>query len=370
MVRKKKRCWKWTKEAIINEAKKYEYRSDFKKAEPNLYKKICQEGYFNEAFGHMKHKPKKWTKEECLKAASKCKTKSEFEKKFCGAYSSSRKNGWYEECVSAFFTLVGNKANRCIYAFEFDDGSVYVGLTFNFEERKKQHHKDPDSTVFKHVSKTGAKYNAIQKTDYIDYRSASTLEGIILKEYIDGGWIPLNRVKTGGLGSSVEKKEKPEKHKRLAWTYELLYEEAKKYNTKKDFFEQSPSAYSSAHKMGIINEVCSHMTPLKKLKWAFEEAREVALLYDNKKDFRKEHPGLYSVCQQNGWIPKVCSHMRNLYDEKIIYNENVVKETLGKYEKMQQLRTSEDKFVRGCYWWIKHKKLLNEYKKYLKNVND
>ena len=38
---------------------------------------------------------------------------------------------------------------------------------------------------------------------------------------------------------------------------------------------------------------------------------------------------------------------------------------LGVYYKMNELRNSTDKFVKGCYWWLKRKKLINEYKQYL-----
>ena len=40
---------------------------------------------------------------------------------------------------------------RCIYAVEFPDNSVYIGLTYNFENRKKQHLTNSKSTVYKKV---------------------------------------------------------------------------------------------------------------------------------------------------------------------------------------------------------------------------
>lgn len=364
-----KRHLKWTKELILEEAKTYEYRSDFKKNEPNLYKKICKEGYLDEAFSHMKPKPKKWLKEECIKAAKQCKTKSEFLKRFCGAYSASKKHGWFDECIKNLFPDVGSKTKRFIYAFEFEDNSVYVGLTFNLEKRKKQHEHDPESAVFQHI-KMGIGYSFVVKSELIDYKEASILEGKILEEYVTDGWKPLNRTKTGGLGSTIEKKPKISKPRRVIWTEELLAEEAKKYATKKDFINESPSAYYSAHKKKIIDKICAHMTPLKKIKWSYDEALNIALKYDNKIDFRKEHPGLFSSCQQKGWIPELCSHMRNLKKERIIYTDEIVKETLKNFTSMGQLYASKDKFIRGCYWWLKKKKLLFEYRKYLKNEDD
>lgn len=57
--------------------------------------------------------------------------------------------------------------------------------------------------------------------------------------------------------------------------------------------------------------------------------------------------------------------MRNLNDERKIYNEKNVKEVVQKYNYMQQLRESDDKFVRGCYWWLKTQKRIEEFKQYL-----
>lgn len=369
MERMKKRHHKWTKDLILAEAKKYEYRSDFKESEPNLYKKICEGGYLDEAFSHMRPKPKKWLKQECVKAAGLCKTKSEFQKRFCGAYKISKKNGWFDECIKNLFPDVGSKTKRYVYAYEFSDKSVYVGLTYNLEKRQKQHESDKNSAVFQH-KKMCEDYSFIVKSELVDYKEASVLEGLILEEYVKKGWLPLNRTKTGGLGSTIEKKEKKPKIEQFVWTDELLETEAKKYTTKRDFLKYSPSAYTCAHKKKLIDKICKHMVPLKKIKWSYEEAAKIVSRYDNKTSFRKEHPGLYSVCQQKGWIPMICAHMRNLYLEKIIYTEKNVKDTLQNYSKMEDLRKSKDKFVRGCYWWLKRQKLLVEFKKYLKNEND
>lgn len=42
-------------------------------------------------------------------------------------------------------------------------------------------------------------------------------------------------------------------------TKELLIDVAKKFKTKSEFQKKDPSAYSSARRMGILNEICSHM---------------------------------------------------------------------------------------------------------------
>ncbi len=37
--------------------------------------------------------------------------------------------------------IIGNKFKRCIYAYEFSDNYVYVGLTLNLDKRNNRHLK-------------------------------------------------------------------------------------------------------------------------------------------------------------------------------------------------------------------------------------
>lgn len=367
MAYSKRRHRKWTKELIIEEAKKYEYRSDFKAAEPNLYRKVIENKWQDECFSHMHFKPSIWVKAKCIEAAKMCEHRSEFCKKYPGAYKSASQNGWLNEIAKTYFTPVGNRAKRCIYAYEFDDKHVYVGLTGNLKRRNAQHMSSNDSAVFNYIKKTNKQPILKQITDYIEAEDASYQEGNVLSNYANSGWTQLNRAKTGGLGTKIERKEKDKKPPKFIWTKELISQEAKKYKTRKEFAENSPSAYAVASRKKILDEVCAHMILLQRRKWTKEEAAAEALKYKERGEFRIKANGCYLVSLRNGWLDGICKHMSNGYDRRKIYNkENVIK-TLSKYENMQQLRKSEDIFVRGCYWWLKKNKLLTEYKKYLKH---
>lgn len=362
-----KRHKKWTKELILNEARKYQYRSDFKKSEPNLYKKVISNGWANEAFSHMLHKPSLWLKDACFNAASKCKTRSEYNKKYPGASKSARNHGWFEEISSRYFEPVGNKALRCIYAYEFQDGSVYVGLTSDLNRRDEEHKTNHDSQVYKHILESGLTPKLVKLTEYVDYIKASKLEGEYLKKYTDEGWIELNKAKTGGLGTPFEPSIKPKKQPQKKWSEEDLAKEAKKYKTRKDFFKGSPYAYALSSKKGILDSICGHMVLLQRKKWTKQEAHKEALKYNSKIEFQKKANGCYVISCRNGWINEICDHMENGYEKLKIYNEENVIETLREYTKLQELRLSDDKFVRGCYWWLKKHKLLKDFKKYLKH---
>ena len=48
------------------------------------------------------------------------------------------------------------------------------------------------------------------------------------------------------------------------WTKERCWEEAKKYDRRVDFHKKASSAYSSAHRNKLLDEICYHMISLNK----------------------------------------------------------------------------------------------------------
>lgn len=414
MCKKRVKRGYWTIERCFEEAKKFKYRSTFKKESGRAYSVLYKNGLLDEACKHMIKMDTitKWTKENCIEAAKQCKTKSEFNSKFCGAMTIAKKRGWYNELLQ-YFTPVGSKYKRCIYVCEFSDNHAYVGLTYNFEKRKKDHLRDKDSSIFKYISLSNLKPLFKQVTEYLDYQEAAIKEGEFLNEYKNNGWVMLNRAPTGGLGSKDEiiRKWTEEKcfgvartcssykefyenysgalnyckkhnlinkikdmfpltirntyHKKTKWNKESALEESEKYNTIKEFIKKNSGAYLFLLKNGFQKEMRENKTLLQRDEWTLEEAQQEALKYDTKKTFREGSYGCYGVCQKRGWIDIVCSHMRNLNEERKIYNERNVKEVVQKYNYMQQLKESDDKFVRGCYWWLKRHKKIEEFKQYL-----
>ena len=46
----------------------------------------------------------------------------------------------------------------------------------------------------------------------------------------------------------------------IKWTYDILREEALKYDTRSKFKSSKNSAYQAAQSRGILNEICEHMS--------------------------------------------------------------------------------------------------------------
>lgn len=51
---------------------------------------------------------------------------------------------------------------------------------------------------------------------------------------------------------------------RVKWTEASVREEAKKYNTRKEFNKGNQSAYQAARKLEILDAVCAHMEKVKR----------------------------------------------------------------------------------------------------------
>lgn len=204
------------------------------------------------------------------------------------------------EKVYEILGRTGNRFNKCIYSYEFPDNYVYVGLTYNLNERQKTRNKNLKDSVTEHIVLTGLQPIRKQLTDYIPVDDAILMEDKILKNYIEFGWIKLNKVKTGGIGGDV-----------IKWDKEACRLEALKYNTKVGFHKNSPTADVISRKNGWFNEICSHMIPLVKLKgyWSKKKCEEVAKEFNNMVELSKKYPSCYLKMKTNGWTEELTKHM-------------------------------------------------------------
>lgn len=241
-----------------------------------------------------------WTKEKCIDEALKFNNRAMFKKKSGGAYNASIRGGWLSE-VCSHMKMSGNRFNRLVYVYKFSDNYVYIGLTYNIEERDEKHRIDKRSSVYKHIKKTGL-IPELTFTKYMHVDKASKLEGDTLEKYKKNGFLILNKAKTGIIGGN-----------NIKWTFEKCLEEAKKSKTRKEFYDKNNSAYNSARRYGWLDKVCAHMKT-KKVKpkgyWTLEKCRDEAKKYKTKMEFYTKSPGAYTVLFKMGLLNIVCNNMR------------------------------------------------------------
>jgi len=89
------------------------------------------------------------------------------------------------------------------------------------------------------------------------------------------------------------------------WSLENCKTEALKYDSRKDFHENTQTAYHTARRNGWLDEICSHM---KSFIWTKERCQQEALKYKSRSDFQKSTTP-YQISFKNGWLNHICSHM-------------------------------------------------------------
>lgn len=312
MVKPKPHNYKWTFEECEKEAKKYSLKKDFQSNSNIAFQIASKNKWLEQICSHMTEvkKPHKyWTKERCTEEALKYKHRNDFSIHSNSAYSSAQKNNWLDE-ICKHMTFQGNEMFRYVYSFTFKDGSVYFGLTNDYNRRIIDHKSDPSSKVFKHIKLTGEDpiFNLITP-NLVATETAQKLEKNLIKEYFEKGYKVLNIDKGGGIGGST-----------LKWTKEKCKIEALKYNTRGEY--QKSLSYSTAHKKGWLNDICVHMFEPKKPHgfWTKERCIEEASKYKCKADFRTHSSAAYSKAEKNNWLKEICKHMIEIKKPNSFWN--------------------------------------------------
>jgi predicted GIY-YIG superfamily endonuclease len=291
----------WTLERCKEIASNYKNRFELQKEYNKVYNIIRINGLLDEYCKHMFfiHKPKGyWTLERCKEAALKCKSRKEFGTKYKTAYTVSRKNKWLDD-ICSHMILLGNIYKRFIYAWEFEDKSMYIGLTCNIEKRKKYHLNNKKSPVLKHIIKTNLIPKNIILTELLDVKNAQIEEEYYINLYKNNNWNLLNKAKAGALGGYMK------------WNKESCKKAALKCKSKTDFIRKYSGSYGSSLKNNWLDEICSHMLPTQKPKyyWTKEKCQEVALKCKSRKEFNRKFGTAYKKSCDFQWLNEICSHM-------------------------------------------------------------
>ena len=309
----------WTYDMVKNDALKYKKRNDFNRNSKSAYLAAHRNGWLDEVCSHMKS-VNNYTFDKVKLESSKYLTRSEFKKNSLPYYNAAHRNGWLDE-VCSHMKPQGSLYKRYVYKVSFDDKSIYIGLTYNFDRRKSEHLISGNSSVHKHIIQTGLKPNFYLLTDLLSIEDAVKIECELISYYKNIGFNILNKVKGGGLGSS-----------NIIWTLDKVKGEALKFNTRNDFKKNSPSPYQIAYRNGWLDEVCSHMRSDRKPKgyWTLDKVKEEALKFNSRKEFERESSA-YQIAYRNGWLDEVCSHMRVDRKPKGYWTLNKVKEEALKF---------------------------------------
>ena len=318
----------WDNEINIEKvAKDCKTRTEFQDRYQMAYKKALEinktkPGFFERITNHMP-KPKSespYTEQELTNIASSANTKTEFMIKFPGAYQVALRidkinPGFYDRITSHMVPL-GSKHKRMVYGYFFPiSNAVYIGLTYNINERNKQHliidvDEKKQTTVAKYINETQEKPELVKFTDYIDVQEAQKKEGEYVDSFKKEGYLILNKVKTGGLGHG------------LKYTDEELKDLLSNIFDYKDLYTKHYPLYKSAKRRGrkFLNDVTSHMIKIQKSKinWSKDLVKQYAKDYKSKDEFRTAFRSAAKYAKEQGFWDE-------LFPKEIPSSEEIIK---------------------------------------------
>lgn len=350
----------WSRERVIETGKKFESSGHFAMKEPVAYSVALKSNLLDEIFGGQRRKIRKsgdckprgfWTKERCRQTASHFLTGAEFKKQEYSCYSAARRYGFYKEITSHFLLASKPKGywtlSRCheqalrfetrgafvkgckpayeasvnkgflehvcshmhpdtnlnyrmVYIYLFEDGTMYVGITYDEQDRIRRHLiADPyrkDSPVYKHQIQTEQIPQYMGVSSYIPAKEALKIETNLIELLRFNGHNVLNKTKGGHLGSPGKR----------PFTKEEVLKIAKTYLNRSVFSNGNYRAYLTARDGGYLSEACSHMSkpirPPTPSKWDKEACRALAASFKRRSDFSKHRLYPYTISAKNGWL--------------------------------------------------------------------
>jgi predicted GIY-YIG superfamily endonuclease len=104
----------------------------------------------------------------------------------------------------------------------------------------------------------------------------------------------------------------------MKWAKEECIKASLNYEKRSDFEKNHRGAYMSALRNNWLDEVCSHMKPVK--IWTEIECHIESLKYDSRSKLSLNNASVYKKIIKNGWV-YMFSHMSNNYvnDKRCIY---------------------------------------------------
>jgi predicted GIY-YIG superfamily endonuclease len=298
---------KYTDEELVQDALKYSSRADWARAgkeemahgNTSPYWVATARGptFFQNCCAHMPNLRKPFTLDELIQSASRFKHRSDWKKAEPKMYNAAWRRKLLDKCC-AHMELKANpySGDYIIYAYEFSDHSVYVGLTFRTEQRHAQHAiRGPVSA---HLKKCAEHSRKTLQENIQNPTDAANAERHWIEKYKSEGWTLLNKSRGGGLGSLLTTK----------WTKESVIAEARKFSTKQAWIEGSQFTYRLAKREGWFAEASAHM-PKRVLgigagkKLTAEHRRKISEAKTGTKQ-SKSHRSARSDSIKSWWISK------------------------------------------------------------------
>jgi len=256
---------KWTYKKLKKEALKYKTKTEFKKGNPRAHSAATKSPDYKKICAHMpdridrsgaNHPRFKWNLKNLKQEALKYRTRTAFQKESSGAYTAAYDANVLDLVCAHMDVLVKKWTNEML-----------------------------TEEALKYKTRT-------------EFQLLSSGYDVALKRGILGSICTHMR-----LG------------RREKWTDKELQKEALKYRTKGEFSSKSPGAYQALATRFLLDQFCSHMPKRlsgethKGRKWTYEMLRDEALKYDTRLEFYKGSKGAYLCVYKRDLLDELCAHM-------------------------------------------------------------
>lgn len=107
---------------------------------------------------------------------------------------------------------------------------------------------------------------------------------------------------------------------RTAHTVESITESAKIFSSRSEFKQKNPKAYDAACRLKCLEIACAHMKPIL-IHLTESEILSRALAFSSRTEFSKCDPSAYCAAQRRGILEKACAHMKAKVNRKLTKQE-------------------------------------------------
>lgn len=299
---------KWTRSAIISDAKKYQSKSEWHRDSVGGYEAALRNNFISEATRHMENKKvHEWTEELLIKERAKFVDFDDWKTKAPSSFLAARKLGLF-------------------------------GLKPPVPKNKKTHKWSKEAVV-----RSAQKYHHKSK-----WKKA---EGGAYSAAVKKGWYAEATAHMEILNPLGK------------WDNKVaIIEEAKKYQTKSGWQDGSVGSYEAAKRLSCFEEAIQHMTVLRK-KWTRNEILDVASQFNTISEWRTNNSSSYAAARRLKIMDQATIHMDILNPIGAWAEKDTVLSDAKKYF----TRTSWYKNSAGAYASAKRNDWFEEAVKHMPN---
>ena len=360
----------WTKEKVFEESKKYKTRKEFSNNSKYAYLVAWKNKWLDDMVW-ISNTLQKWNKESVINESKKYKTRSDFERGSGSAYHFARLHNLLYEMTWLNRPEKFNGFIYCVYVYIDEENKVaYVGLTKNKNDRHYSHSnliENKLSPVYKYFTNIGKDVpNPKYLEDNISCDEAREKEDYWRRWYSDNGYFMLNKGKTGSKCGSLGGIS-------LKWSKKKVFEESKKYTSKKDFELGCRTAYHKAWKNNWLKDMYWLIPQVQ--YWDDNKIFEESKKYKTINEFRMKsgtayvYASKYNLLKDMYWL----KYRNEYFTDEVVIEKSKEYKFVGdfkKYSKKEYSYAVRHKLLEKMTWlqskikkWTKEE-VIEESKKY------